>query len=430
MATKFKKLELLTLLLCFVLNMLDGMDVLVVSYTAPVFSKEWTIAPSTLGVIFSAGLAGMTLGALFIAPYADKFGRKSMILLATLTIGFGMILSGFAQNVTQFALLRFFTGLGIGAMLASVTALVSEFAPEKYRNMAVTIAIAGYPLGAVTAGILAAFLIPSFGWQSLFLVAGCLSLLMFPVCLWLLPESVSLLIARQPRNALVRVNRVLVRLGEDPRSVLPEIAAGKSKGANFVTLLKGDYRKVTILNFFSFFFAFMTLYFLTSWIPQIASDAGLPVEQSIYAGATFNIGAFVGLMFLGWVSTSAALGKTIFKFFFFAASLMVVFSILHSPLPLFFVEIFLLGLLIQGGFGGMYAMAARSYPPEIRTTGVGFALGAGRFGAVFGPYLAGIIIALGGGLLGSFLIFSIPTMLAGLIVKWLDNENEKKGASI
>ena len=160
---EWTNLQLRTLAVCFLLNMLDGADVLVVSFVAPLLTAEWNVSDAAFGVAFSSGLAGMMVGALFIAPLADLRGRKFLILLATVIVSVGMLASALVQSLTQLVILRFLTGLGIGSMLASVSALASEYAPERFRSFAVTTAIAGYPAGATLAGLAAGYILPAFG---------------------------------------------------------------------------------------------------------------------------------------------------------------------------------------------------------------------------------------------------------------------------
>lgn len=409
-------LHVRTVLFCFVLNMLDGADVLLVAYASPYFSEQWSISPQSLGIIFSAGLVGMTLGALLIAPFADIFGRKNTILLATTIIATGMILSSFAPNVEVFIALRIYIGLGIGAMLASVTALASEYAPPRYRNLAVTVATSGYALGGFFAGISAVLIIPHIGWQGLFFCAGCVSAVMLPLCWWLMPESAEFLLAKQPKRALERINKIYSATRLPRLDVLPAALSSQKSTPPVKKLFSPTFRKDTFILWSAFFCAFMTLYFLTSWIPKIGVDAGLAKEDAIYAGAAFNFGAFLGLLILGWIASKVSLNFLIAVFFGIATFMMVLFGVYHSPIELFFIEIFFVGFLIQGGFGGLYAAAARQYPAAIRTTGVGWAIGAGRLGAVFGPYLGGLTISWGVGLLGNFIIFAVPIGLAGVFM--------------
>ena len=418
-------LQIRTVLFCLVLNMIDGADVLLVAYAAPLFSDQWGVTPQALGLIFSAGLAGMTLGAVLVAPFSDVFGRKTMILFATLLIAGGMALSSLSKNVEALMGYRLLVGLGIGSMLASVTALSSEYAPVRFRSLAVTVAVSGYPLGAIVAGFVSVAVLPAVGWQGLFLYASVVSLIMFPLCLAFMPESMDFLLARQPRNALARTNRIRAATGLELMASLPSPSDHRQKVPGVNQLMAPEFRSKSLLLWGAFFAAFMTLYFLTSWIPKIAVDAGLSIDNAIYAGTAFNLGAFIGLWVIGWVSSAGVKLTSIIAGFFVTSTFgMVLFGAFHTPILVFFLEIFFIGFLIQGGFGGMYAVAARQYPTVIRTTGVGWALGAGRLGAVFGPYLGGLTIGWGVSFLGNFMIFAAPMAVAAVFIALVGRKPE------
>jgi benzoate transport len=410
-------LQIHTLLLCFLLNMLDGADVLVVSFVAPVLTQEWGVSDAVFGIIFSSGLAGMTLGALLLAPFADLWGRRTLILIATAVIGSGMLASALTSSVTELAILRFWTGLGIGSMLASVASLASEFAPERYRSFAVATATAGYPAGATLAGLAGAWVIPEFGWEGMFVLMGLTSVLMIPIVLLALPESVQFLLARQPRNALSKANRYLLAQQRPALSELPPRTASSS-APPVGRLLRPEFRLATLLIWGAFFASFFTLYFLTSWIPRIAVEAGYPLATAINGSAVFNLGAFVGLIALGWLSARMELANLIVLFFVLSALAMLAFGIQHTPASIYFAGMLVIGFLVQGGFGGLYAIAARLYPTEVKTTGVGWSIGIGRLGAVAGPAVGGIALSSGVGVFGSFVLFAAPMVVAALLT-WL-----------
>lgn len=379
--------------------MLDGGDVLVVSYAAPLLTREWALSAQAMGAVFSAGLVGMAIGALLIAPLADVLGRRIMVLVALVILLGGMLVSARVTTVTELAALRLFTGLGIGAMLASITALSSEFAPPRYRSFAVSLSTAGYPLGAVATGLAAQFILPEYGWRGLFVAAGLVSGAMLPVCWLWLPESTQFLAARrQPDGRVARAQE---------RSLRPPVGR----------LVSADLRARTLLTWGAFFGSFMTLYFLTSWLPRIAVDAGLSLAAAVNAGTLFNLGAFIGLLLLGYLSSRLDLRRMIGWFFAGAALIMVVFGAIHTPVWLFYLEIFFIGVGVQGGFGGLYAVAARIYPTSVRVTGVGWALGVGRLGAIAGPLVGGVLIGWGVGLFGSFVVFAVPIALAAILMR-------------
>ena len=312
---KMAPLQILVVMICFTLNMIDGMDVVLMSYTAPVLAQEWSIEPAVLGAVFSAALIGMTLGSLFIAPYADVIGRRKMILFAVTTIGAGMLFSGWSQSLPQLVAARVVTGLGVGAILASMATMTSEFATRERRNLCVSFLQAGYPIGAVATGFASAWLIPEFGWRVMFEISGVVTLLMVPVVYFFMPESPEFLLKRQPGNALDNINRILVKLKAAPLVTLPAAPADSAR-TSVKKLFTDGRARPTLLLWGGVFFGFFTLYFIISWIPKIAVDAGLPLEQGIFAGAAYNLGSFTGSILLGWISVRFGLQKMIFTMIF------------------------------------------------------------------------------------------------------------------
>ncbi|MCR5879291.1 MFS transporter [Phenylobacterium sp. J367] len=229
---RWTAVQLLVVGLCFVVNMLDGMDVLILSYIAPTLQTEWAIGPERMGVVFSAGIVGMAIGGIVVAPLADVFGRRLLILASLATSTAAMLASGLVGDIGQLMVLRVFVGIGIGAVLASMAAIIAEYAPDRDRNFAVGLLYAGYPLGAIITGFVSAWAIPAFGWRAVLTGAGVVSLAMFPVLLITLPESLEFLAKRRPRDALARLNRVLRRMGRPPLTALPDVpeAAARQVG--------------------------------------------------------------------------------------------------------------------------------------------------------------------------------------------------------
>jgi len=413
-------LQYATIVICFLMNILDGMDVMVISYCAPAIAESWDVSPEALGAVFSAGLAGMTIGALLLAPYADQIGRKKMILLSALLMGGSIFLTGYSQNVGQLMLLRFISGLGIGSMLASTAALTAEYTPNRSKDFWVSFVIAGYPVGAVTAGYIASSVVPNSGWQMMFKIAGMASFITFPLIALFMSESIDFYLRKQPKMALEKVNRILNKLRIDALHALPE-KPPKLIGIPVRQLLAKDYRLPTIQLWLALFFAFGCLYFLVSWIPKLASNAGLSMELAIYAGTVFNMGAFFGIVIQGFISSKIGLKKTIAAFLVVTAVLMSIFKVFIGS-DWLLVIFGLLGFTIQGGFVGLYAVAARMYPTEFRTTGVGWAIGAGRLGGVIGPALGGILVGMGWTMATNFMIFAIPTLLAGVVTYYISSK--------
>lgn len=404
------------LALCFLLNMLDGLDVLAISFAAPVIAEDWSISAQALGIIFSAALVGMAIGAVVVSPYTDVIGRRKMILGSIVLIALGMVATAFATSVVELALLRLLAGVGIGSMLASLTAMVSEYAPEKHRNLAILTLHAGYPIGAIIAGFVAAWILPAHGWQPLFLLAGAVSILALPLVFWGLPESLEFLLCRQPNNALHRINRIRQSMALPPLPDLPTNAQVESLQVGVRALFSPSLRSATVILWLSFMMSFATLYFLFSWVVKLAVEAGLPLEQAMLAGISLNMGAFLGSISLGFLSARFGLKRLIACFFLLGAVASITYGNIHvSVLPVL-ILIFVLMFFVQGGFTGLYAIAARLYPTHIRTTGVGWAIGAGRVGAILGPASAGFILGAGLPIGWTFVLFGLPLLVAAFAI--------------
>ncbi len=421
---KITGLQISVFLICILMNMLDGMDVMVIAYAAPSLADEWSITPSTLGTVFSAGLLGMTIGAMVLAPIADKIGRRRMILVCVLVMGFGTLATVYAQSIGQLIFLRIVSGLGIGAMLATSATMTAEYIPVRYRNLAVSAVFSGYPLGAVLSGLVAASIIPAYGWTSIFLVAGIATLVTFILVWFVLPESLEFLIKTQPSGALKMVNRTLVKMGQAAVEELPPVSnAEEIKSASVAALFAPQRRSQTTWLWIAFFTAFSTLYFLTTWIPKLASNTGLSLELAIYAGTVFNLGAFFGIVLQSYLSHRFGLRRIICIFLIGTAVLMIFFGMWSNPIIILMMFGFI-GFGLQGGFVGLYAVAARLYPTEIRNTGIGWGIGAGRLGAVVGPKIGGTLVGLGLSLTSSFIIFALPLVVSGLATLMIRHRNE------
>jgi MFS transporter, AAHS family, 4-hydroxybenzoate transporter len=412
--TKISTLQLTTIFICFLMNMLDGMDVMVISYASPAIGKEWAISPQALGIVLSAGLLGMTIGTLFLAPRADIVGRRTIILLCALLMGTTVFSTCFVQSVNQLIFVRFISGLGIGGMLASSATLTSEYAPKKTKDFWVSFVMSGYPIGAVLSGMAAAYIIPTYGWRAMFQTAGITTLLTIPLTYFFLSESLDFLLKKRPNNALLKANAILSKMNQATLAALPPLSIETVEKTAITSLFTPQRKSSTINLWIALFMAFATMYYLLTWIPKLASNTGLSIELAIYAGTVFNVGAFFGIISQGYLSSQFGLKRTIFSFLLATAVLMLIFSFFKGSVMVL-VLFGLIGYGIQGGFVGLYAVAARLYPTEIRGTGVGWAMGAGRIGGILGPMLGGILTGMGLSMTTNFIIFAVPAVIAGVM---------------
>lgn len=421
--------HILIVLLCMIVNMIDGFDITAMAVVVADVGKEMQITDDKLGLVFSVSLAGMMLGAMFLASLSDVFGRRKVIIISLAVVGVSVLLTAYADNLMSLIVLRFISGLGAGAMLASQATLASEYSPDKYRALSVAIVTSGYPLGAMMTGIVAEVLVADYGWRSMFLLGGSVSLFMCFVCLFLMPESLQFLCHKKPKNALKKVNQILAKYSSEPVNELP-LGSSESKGkaldkmsggviAKISLLLTPEYRSRTIMLWAAFLMAMCTLYFLMSWVPKLMVDASFSTKTANQAFSLFNFGGFAGILMMGLIATRLRLSSVVSMFLVIAALLMVVFAGSPRVEGVLLSLMCLTGLAMHGGFTGLYALAAKLYPTEIRSTGVGWALGVGRFGAVIGPAVAGFMIASGVTMEMNFLVFALPVVLSGICVYWL-----------
>jgi benzoate transport len=419
---KMTKVQYFSIAICFLMNILDGMDVLVVSYCAPAIAQDLSLGPKTLGVVFSAGLIGMAIGAIFLAPFADKFGRKKLILISAFIMGLSVLLTAFSENIFQLIFMRLLSGLGIGCMLATTATLTSENVLNNSKDFWVSLVISGYPVGAVLSGYIAAAVIPLYGWESMFILSGLITILTIPLTYFFLTESPQFYLKNQPKGALEKVNRIFVKMKFRTLDSLPKVDLSVINKSRVSQLFTDKYKISTLQLWAALFFAFGCLYFLISWIPKLATDAGLSIELAIYAGSIFNVGAFFGIVLQGYFSSKIGLKKTISIFLLLTFLLMASFKIFIGTDVLLLIY-FLLGFSLQGGFVGLYAVAARLYPTEFKTTGVGWAIGMGRIGGILAPLIGGLFISLGLSLSANFFIFSIPALLASILTYFMPSRD-------
>ena len=416
--------QMVVVAICFILNFNDGIDVLVVSFTGSDIESEWGLSKSELGYIFSAGLAGMTAGCLLIAPLGDKIGRRNIFLLSLFLITTGMLLVYFADAYWQLLIFRVITGLGIGGILPNLATVASEISNEKNRDFNVGIVQAGWPLGAILTGFITVWIVPEYGWRFCYLIAGSVSFSMLIAIYFFMPESIGFLVKKQPPNALKKINDILFRIGQSSIHVLPPKVVSE-KNSNVRRLFSNELRSSTFMLWTAIFFGFMTLYTLMSWVPNIAKEAKMPYEMATYVGTALNLGAFTGVFVMGLSISKFGIRKVIVLFLTLGFLIMVAYGSFQLSYLAMFILTFFIGFFVQGGFNSLFPTATRVYPEEIRSTGVGLAMGIGRFGAILGPAIFGILTDSGFSVAARFIIFSIPLLIAAFFAFNIPSKNLK-----
>jgi MFS family permease len=382
-------LQLTVIALCVGLNMLDGFDVLAMSFAASGVKADWHLLDGQLGALLSAGLVGMGLGSLTLGPCADRWGRRIIVLLSVALAGLGMLGSALARDYAELLALRVFTGIGIGGTIASVAVIVSEYAPDKLRGTALAIYATGYSIGATIGGALAAYAIPRYGWRAAFVIGGTLSLLMLPIAWRKLPESIEFLRTRT------------IPLGlRDQDSV----------GAQLRLLLKPS----TLLLWIVFYCTMAGFYFILSWTPRLLNAAGLSAGAGLTGGVLLNLGGIAGCALFAFAAARADTHRLLLGALIGSALLIVAFGLVMSRLDAALWTALLLGIIANAAMAGLYAVGPPLYPTSIRTTGMGWAIGIGRFGAILAPLASGALLERGWLPAQLYFFFSAPFVLAAI----------------
>ncbi|RXK52404.1 MFS transporter [Aquirufa rosea] len=380
--------QILMVALCFFMNFNDGIDVLIVSFSSSEIIRAFDLSKSEMGYIFSAGLAGMTLGCFSLAPFADQYGRRKIFIISLVMVSIGMFGVAFSGAYLPILGWRFLTGLGIGGILPTITTTAAEYSNDKYRDFNVGLIQAGWPIGAILTGLLCADIIPVKGWQYAFFLAGCFSSGMTVLVFFLMKDSADFLTKKIEKQGV----SVLMTQELKPNTWRLWLAA---------------------------FFGFMTLYTVMSWVPTIAKDSGMPFELATYVGIALNLGAAIGSSSIGALGARFGLKKIQLLYMLSAFTLMQLYAFMDLYPALIFILVFGIGIFAQGGFNGIWPILSRIYPTSIRATGVGYTVGIGRLGAILGPAVFGVLADshMSNSLL--FILFSLPLLVMGLIIRTL-----------
>jgi len=380
----------------FLLAALDGFDVLAVTLAAPGISREWGIDHGVLGMIFAAGFAGMAGGALSLAPAADLFGRRPLILICLALMGAGMLGGGLSPSVMPLLISRAVAGMGIGAMLSLINPLATEFASDRRRDLSVSLMAIGYPVGGVIGAGAASFVLAYLDWRSIFYLGAMLAVAAVPLVWAWLPEPLSFLIERPRRDALSRVNALMLRCGLPRVTILPAPAERHGKlpiAALLETSRAMTTARVTCINLLFV----VPVQYVLSWLPQLVADLGFSAAQAATVSLTANLAGIAGGLGLGWLAGIVGLQRVGFCAFVLFALICTVFSYAPADLGLLRLMAILLGASLFAGMCALHAIVSRSFPDHLRASGAGLVLGIGRAGSALSPLVVGSLFAAGVG---------------------------------
>lgn len=411
---KFKPFHLKIVLWCVFVVIFDGYDLAINGVALPLLMQEWNMTAVQAGMLASTALAGMMFGAMLFGMLADKIGRKNVILICvTLFSGF-TFWGGFASGPTEFGILRFIAGLGIGGVLPNLVALTSEYAPQKMRSTLVTTMFSGYAVGGIMAALLGAWFTPSFGWEIMFYIAG-IPLLMLPILYLYLPESLTFLVKKQQNEKASKIVQQISpeqNVTASTQFVLNEVHA---PDASIAALFKQGRSMSTLLFWCCFFMCLLMVYALGSWLPKLMMAAGYSLGNSLMFLMAMNIGAVVGTVGGGILADRFHLKPVIIGMFLLGAVSLVGLGF-NSPQAVIYLLVAAAGASAIGSSILLYSFVAQYYPLAIRSTGIGCASAVGRVGAIVGPIIIGFLLGMELPHKMNFLAVAIPAIIGAISV--------------
>ncbi|MGA4475450.1 MFS transporter [Ectopseudomonas chengduensis] len=424
---RFSRFHWMVMALCALLLIFDGYDLFIFGVVLPSIMQEWNLTPLEAGALGSYALFGMMFGALGFGTLADRIGRKKGIAICFVLFSTATILNGFATSPTEFGIFRFIAGLGCGGLMPNAVALMNEYAPKRLRSTLVAVMFSGYSLGGMLAAGVGIYMLPRFGWESMFFAAA-VPLLLLPLILWKLPESVGFLV-RQGRHEQARavLAKVEPGLALDAADQL-QMSDGKGQGVGVFELFRDGRALRTLCLWLAFFCCLLMVYALSSWLPKLMASAGYSLGSSLSFLLALNFGGMAGAILGGWLGDRFNLGKVMVAFFVAAAASISLLGF-NSPTPVLYGLIFIAGATTIGTQILLYAGAAQFYGLSIRSTGLGWASGIGRNGAIVGPLLGGALMAINLPLQLNFIAFAVPGAIAALAMALFTLSGQRRQAA-
>lgn len=401
--------------ICFLIVLLDGFDTAAIGFIAPSLLKEWGLSKAALAPVLSAALFGLAAGGLTAGPCADRFGRKTVLVAAVALFGAACTWSAFSADLTQLTVLRFVTGLGLGAAMPNAVTLMSEYCPDQRRATLTNAMFCGFPLGAALGGFLAAWMIPQWGWRSVLLLGGAVPVVLAAVMLMRLPESVRYMVAK--RYPAARIRAALLRISpaaaQAASFTMAEKAAPSVAGSGLRVILSRPLIVGTVMIWLAYFMGLVIFYSLINWMPILFKEAGLDARTATLAASLFPLGG-VGAIFLGWLMDRFSANRVIALCFSLSAVSIYAIGLSAGSTGLLMAVVFIAGTLMNTAQSSLPALAAAFYPTQGRATGVAWMMGVGRFGGVAGSFLVAELSRRQVGFEGIFATIAVAGVLATL----------------
>ena len=393
----------------------DGYDISALAFAAPELVRSWDLESASLGPAFSASLLGIFIGAPLLGYFGDRYGRKPAIITGCIIYGVFTLAIIFCTSLTEVIVLRFLTGIGIGGLMPNTIALNSELSPKRFRATMTILMFTGITLGSGSPSVVAAWLIPHFGWQILFVVGGVVPLLVAACLIFTLPESVKYLAQFPEKGKLLLHTARKLR----PEITIPDDAVFTIEptphygGTGLKAIYSNGLAWITPLLWLCFCIALMANFFLSSWLPIIFESSGISPEQAALITGMYHIGGVMGGIMISFLLDRFGF---IVIALLFALACPAIAAIGIEDLSLAMITTFttLAGVTVLGAQFGNNASAGLLYPTAFRSKGVGWAFAVGRVGSIAGPLIGGVLIGLQLPVQQLFLAGALP-MLIGFL---------------
>ncbi|MBV9506878.1 MAG: MFS transporter [Acidobacteriia bacterium] len=408
-------------ILCGLCLIMDGFDVQAIGFVAPKLIEEWKISGALLGSVLSAALMGVLFGSILLSMLADRVGRRPVLIGACLFFSAVTLITARAQSVPELLVIRFIAGIGLGSIMPNAMALVGEYCPPRVRVAAIVIVGTGFTAGAMVAGFVSFWLIPRFGWRSVFYFGGAVPLVIGLLMYFFLPESLQYLALhhKDPNRLLRWLKRVDPRVEATPEDEFV-VNEQRQKGVPLIKLFQRGRAAGTLLLWTVYFMNLLNLYFLSSWLPTVVTPlvraAGVSAAYASLIGSTLQVGGVLGALVLGSLINHFGFIKVLATCFTIACVSIAMIGQPGLSLRLLFLVVFLAGIGIVGSQSALNALAATLYPTDLRSTGIGSGLGVGRMGSIVGPVLAGQLISAHWTTHSLFLAAAVPALIAAFVI--------------
>lgn len=412
---KFTPFHFKVLFWCLLIIIFDGYDLIIYGVALPLLMEEWSLTAIQAGMLASAALFGMMFGAMIFGTLSDKLGRKKTIMICVSLFSGFTFMGAFADSPTQFALLRFVAGLGIGGVMPICVALTSEYAPKRMRSTLVAIMFSGYAIGGMMSAILGAWLVADYGWEIMFYIAG-IPMLLLPIIWVMLPESLMFLTkAGRTDEAKVVLQKLSPNTSILPTSTLTLDEPIKGDDAPIRALFLRNRGFSTVMFWVAFFMCLLMVYALASWLPNLMIQAGYSLGASMIFLFALNIGGMIGAIGGGALADRFHI-KPVLTIMFSCGAVALILLGYNSPQAVLYTLIAIAGATTIGSQILLYTFVAQYYPTTVRSTAMGWASGIGRIGAIVGPVLTGALLTLELPHAMNFLAIAVPGVIAAVSI--------------